>query len=198
MPLFGKRKPQADPVFVFAHINAKAMPIDRGERFEDPLDEALKKARLGEVTGGGCGLVSTTSNEVAFVGIDIDLTDLDRGLPLVASTLEELGAPKGSRLEFERNGAKETLPFGRLEGLAIYLNGTDLPAETYANADVNAVIDRVNELLTGKGAAIDFWEGPTETALYCYGRAADEMSAALAPCMQQEPLCQRARVVRFA
>lgn len=191
-----KRKPE--PIFVFAHLNAKASPIDRGERFEDPLDAVLKEAGLGEVTGGGCGLASADSDEIAFDGIDIDLTDLDRGLPLVVSTLEQLGAPKGSRLEFERDGKKEQISFGVAEGLALYLNGTDLPAETYANADINAVVERINTVLDGKGAMMDFWEGPSETALYLYGRSADEMSAALADFIKQEPLCQKSRLVRFA
>jgi hypothetical protein len=191
-----KRKPE--PTFVFAHINARAQPIDRGDRFEDPLDAVLKEAGVGEVTGGGCGLASGDSNEIEFDGIDIDLIDLGRGLPLVIQTLERLGAPKGSRLEFDRNGKSEQMPFGVAEGIALYLNGTDLPAETYANADVNAVIERINAILAGKGAMMDFWEGPRETALYLHGRSAEEMSAALADFIKQEPLCQKSRLVRFA
>jgi len=186
------------PTFVFAHINAKAKPIDRGDRFEDPLDAALKEAGVGEVTGGGCGLASKDSNEIVFDGIDIELTDLGRGLALVVQTLENLGAPKGSKLEFDRNGTNEELAFGKVEGLAIYLNGTDLPASTYAESDVNVVIQRMNELLAGNGAMLDFWEGPRETALYLYGRSADEMSDLLAGFIKHEPLCEKARLVRFA
>jgi len=47
---------------------------------------------------------------------------------LIAETLEELGAPKGSTLRVAESGTVRA--FGNAEGMAVYLNGTDLPAET--------------------------------------------------------------------
>lgn len=189
-------KPKHDPVFVFAKLNAKVMPFDRGDRFEDPLDKAIKKAGFGEVTGGGTGQQPT--GEIDHSGIDIDVVDIEQGIPFITATLDRLGAPKGSQLEYEHKGQTHTVPFGSLEGIGIYLNGTDLPPEVYEKSDINVVIETINKLLKGRGSAQDFWEGPSETALYLYGPSADAMLAAVQAFIASEPLCQKARVVRIA
>ena len=88
--------------FVFAKIQDTVKPIDRGEKYEDPLDEALKAAGLGEVTGGGSSLEQDGS--IAWVGVDIELTDQGRGIPFLKQKLIELGAPRGSVLEYSQNG----------------------------------------------------------------------------------------------
>jgi hypothetical protein len=95
--------------FVYAKILDQVGPIDRGEKYEDPLQEMLDAESLGEVTGGG-----TMQQEgiIVFVGIDVELTDLDRGIPLVAQKLHELGAPPGSTLEYEVGGKKVSHPIG--------------------------------------------------------------------------------------
>jgi hypothetical protein len=48
------------------------------------------------------------------------------------------------------------------------------------------------------GGVHSYWQGPTETALYVYGRKASEMQAALQPFLDSYPLCARARVVQIA
>ena len=86
------------------------MPIDRGEKYEDPLDEALQKAGFGEVTGGGSQLGGPNpdgSPHIEWVGIDVDLTDLSKGLPFLKHELKRLGAPQGTTLEF-KVGDKQT------------------------------------------------------------------------------------------
>jgi hypothetical protein len=90
----------AQPVstFVFAKITDNVMPIERGSKYEDPLNAALQKAKLGEVTGGGSSL--TKERKIEWVGVDIELTDLAKGIPFVKSKLRQLGAPKGSTLEY--------------------------------------------------------------------------------------------------
>ena len=45
-----------NPLFVYIKIPADLGPMDRGEQFEDPLQEALDKAVLGTITGGGSQL----------------------------------------------------------------------------------------------------------------------------------------------
>lgn len=37
------------PIFAYAHLNARIMPLDRGARYEDPLSEALEQNGLREV-----------------------------------------------------------------------------------------------------------------------------------------------------
>ncbi|HZW06163.1 MAG TPA: hypothetical protein VFF65_03490, partial [Phycisphaerales bacterium] len=90
------------------------------------------------------------------------------------------------------------VPFGKLEGIAVYLNGTDLGPEVYQSSDVNVVIEEINNAVKGRGAAADFWEGPRETALYLYGASADEMKSLIAPFMASYPLCRKARIERIA
>ena len=186
----------AEPVFVYARINARVMPMDRGERYEDPLADALEANGLGTVTGGGTG--QTADGEIEYCGIDIDLLNLERGLPFVGQLLAGCGAPKGSQLEYEQDGQRKSLPFGFLEGLALYLNGTDLPDEVYKSSDVNVVYDEINRLLGDRGSIQGHWEGPTETALYLYGYSAEEMRQKIADFVGTYPLCQKSRLVQIA
>jgi len=189
-----KSKPQ--PVFAYAQINAKIMPMDRGEQFEDPLMEAFEKNGYGAVTGGGTQI--TGDGEIDYCGIDIDLFDVPKGVSFVCQFLSEHGAPKDSKLDYEVDGKKVNVPFGSLEGLAVYLNGTDLPDEVYQQCDVNVIVDEINRLLTDHGAMFGHWQGPKETALYLYGDSADEMRHLISGFMAEYPLCQKARVVKIA
>ncbi|MFP3489095.1 hypothetical protein R0K20_15960, partial [Staphylococcus sp. SIMBA_130] len=53
--LFKKRGKAAEiePQFIVATLNARIQPIHRGEIYEDPLEEILSEASIGEVSGGG-------------------------------------------------------------------------------------------------------------------------------------------------
>lgn len=54
--MFFKAAAPADPAegdVVIARLNVRAQPLDRGEVFEDPLEEILKASGAGTVTGGG-------------------------------------------------------------------------------------------------------------------------------------------------
>jgi hypothetical protein len=185
-----------EPVFAYAQLNARILPLDRGERFEDPLQEALDAIGLWTVTGGGT--MQAESGEIEFCGLDIDLFDLERGVPFVCEFLPACGAPKGSKLQYELDGAQVEVPFGAAEGLAIYFNGTDLPDEVYANRHVNFVYDEFHRLLGDRGSVRGYWQGPTETAPYLYGVSADELKQRVAPFMREYPLCHRARIETIA
>jgi len=190
-------KPRSKPVkhYLVAQINAKVMPLDRGELFEDPLDVALRAAGLGEVSGGGT--LQAESGEIEYCDIEIECLDLSEDLfALVISTLETLGAPKGSKLQVESQD--RVLPFGKTEGLAVYLNGTDLPDETYRDSDSNFVRDEFERLLGTEGRVLNWWQGPTETALYMYGPSFSTMRGRLAAFISSYPLCQQCRVVQIA
>jgi hypothetical protein len=185
-----------EPVPVYAQLNARIMPITRGETYEDPLMEALKSRGFGEVTGGGT--MQSESGEIDYCGIDIDLVNLDQSVPFVCDFLTNLGAPKGSSLQYEFQDKTVEVPFGITEGLALYLNGTDLPIEIYERCDVNELYKEINRLLGDRGAIQGHWEGPTETALYLYGDSADEMRQLISAHVANYPLCQRSRLVVIA
>jgi hypothetical protein len=107
--LFGLAQVHAAPpptpretFFVFAKIQDQVPPIERGEKYEDPLGEALEKAKLGEVTGGGT--MQKKDGSIDWVGVDIELIDIGDALAFTKKKLRELAAPKGSVLEFRRDG----------------------------------------------------------------------------------------------
>ena len=181
-----------ETILAYAKLNARIMPLDRGDRYEDPLIEALAANGYGEVTGGGTG--QSENGEISYCGIDIDLRDVEKGVPFICEFLSAHGAPRGSALEYEHNGERFEAPFGFLEGLAIYLNGTDLPDEVYQTCDVNELFEEINRLLGDRGDIQGHWQGPTETALYLYGYSAEEMKGLIANHLATYPLCQKARV----
>jgi hypothetical protein len=185
-----------EPIFAYAQINARLMPLDRGALYEDPLAEAFAENGFGEVTGGGT--MQSQEGEIEYCGVDVDLFDLEQGVPFVCGFLAECGAPKGSKLQYEQDGQKVEVPFGVDEGLALYLNGTDLPDEVYRDCDINELYDEINRLLEGRGAIQGHWQGPTETALYLYGFSAAEMRQLIGEYVATYPLCQKARIVQIA
>jgi hypothetical protein len=179
-------------VFAYAQLNARVQPLDRGERYEDPLIEAISQKGWAEVTGGGTQMGE--NGEIDYCGIDLDLQDVEKAVPLVCEVLERCGAPRGSKLTFELDGVEKTVPFGKLEGLGVYFNGTDLPDEVYQTCDLDYCYTEINRLLGELGSVQSYWQGPTETALYLYGQSAEAMKNAIAGFMAEYPLCEKARV----
>lgn len=184
----------ADEAFVLARLNARVQPIDRGEVYEDPLDEMLRQRGLGEVTGGGTQL--DENGEVAFCDVEIALNSLSEdALAAIRECLEQLGAPKGSKLLLEDD--RPEIAFGVNEGLAVYLNGTDLPDSVYQECDIDTICDEFNRLLGTNGRLQGDWHGPTESGIYLYGPSYDVMVDAIRPFLDSYPLCQKARVVQI-
>lgn len=181
---------------VTAQLNHLLMPIDRGERYEDPLDEALSAQGLGETSGGGT--MQEQSGEIQFIDVEIDLTDLEKGVPFVIAKLEELGAPKGSILRVHDTEPARKIPFGKAEGVGIYLDGVNLPDEVYKNSDVNVVIEELNKRIEGHGEMQSHWQGNTETGLYFYGDDSNRMISLMRDFLDTYPLCKGARVVTIA
>jgi hypothetical protein len=183
-----------DGDMVIARLNVRAQPLDRGEVFEDPLDQILQAAGTGRVTGGGTMLGE--EGEIEFCDVEIMLpAATDAALGALRQALESLGAPRGSRLIWN-DGANE-LAFGTSEGLAVYLNGTDLPDSVYEECDLDRVYQEFGRLLGSEGRVVSHWQGPQETALYLYGPSADAMLSRIRPFLDSYPLCHKARVVKL-
>jgi hypothetical protein len=179
---------------LIARLNAKLQPIHRGEIFEDPLDAELKKSSLGSVSGGGTQMAKT--GEIAYCDVEIDVSaPSDAVAASVIGILERLGAPKGSKLLVAQG---HEIPFGSTEGLAVYLNGSDLPKSVYEECDANFVYSEFDRLLGGIGQVFSYWEGASETALYIYGGSFDAMKSRLEKFLTSYPLCQQCRVVQIA
>ena len=113
--------------------------------------------------------------EVEYGDIEVALVDAD-GVPKLIDLLEQLGAPKGSKI----HGAGEAdRSFGVTEGLGIYLDGLNLPDDVYEQCDSNHVFEQLSESIDGLGEICSWWQGPTETALYMYGQSFEAMRDAI-------------------
>lgn len=190
-----KQQPQQAEQFLVAKINARLQPMHRGEFFEDPLDIAQKATGTCEVSGGGTQ--QSVSGEIEYCDIEIQCSESsEETVNLIVSTLERLGAPKGSKLTVESTG--EEVPFGFTEGLAVYLNGTDLPSETYCDCDSNHVYAEFDRLLQGEGRVLSYWQGPRETAFYMYGKSFETMKQLLSGFLASYPLCAQCRIEQVA
>ncbi|MGF1879337.1 hypothetical protein L4D77_29280 [Photobacterium frigidiphilum] len=186
---------QAEPQFIVVNLNARIQPTHRGEIYEEPLDDVLSKSQSGEVSGGGSLLSSV--GEVEYCDIEIQVPNSDDAIiKFIKSSLEKIGVPKGSKIIVEATGSE--IEFGDLEGLALYLNGTELDDEVYSSSDSNYVYSELERLIDGIGRVYSYWQGPTETALYLYGFSYDEMKSSIAELVDNYPLCQKCRIERIA
>jgi hypothetical protein len=183
---------------VTAQLNHKLMPMDRGERYEDPLNDALAKNGYGATDGGGT--MMEKSKEIEYIDVEMNLTQTDKSIPFVIEHLESYGAPKGSKLIIrdQKDDKVREVPFGKIEGVGVYLDGVNLPDEVYKTCDSNLVIKEFDTLLKGHGKVQSHWQGSTETALYIYGDDAELMKKLIAPYITTYPLCKGARVVTIA
>ena len=170
---------------LYEHIG----PMDRGSRYEDPLQAALDEKRTGEVTGGGSQL--NASGGIDFADIEIELADLDAALDLVIVTLERAGTPQGSEII---QGDRVLREFGTQQCLAIYLDGTSLPDEVYANLDFDQVVKDLGAL-AGPDSYHGAAQGAEETGILFFGSDADAMFARVEPLLRTLPIGQNARVV---
>ncbi|WP_432989427.1 hypothetical protein [Dactylosporangium sp. CA-233914] len=173
-------------------LNARLRPLDRGALYEDPLQTVLDVQVPGSCVTGG-GTLMTADREPTCCDIDLDVEgDGPAVLELVTATLEKAGAPKGSTARLDE---REPVTFGVTEGLAVYLNGTDLPDEVYATSDINDLVAALLDSLGAEGSMQSYWQGPRETALYLYGPSATRMGDLIAEVLARFPLAQRCRLV---
>jgi hypothetical protein len=162
--------------------------------YEAPLASALLSHRLGELAG--TSVVMNSEMEIEYVEFELILVNHDKALQLVKLVLEEAGVPAGSEIRSEREEGLEILPFGRKEGIAIYLDGIGLPDEVYEKCSC----DGLAFLIAGALSSVDgeirgSWVGRSETAIYLYGPNAETMFSTIKPMLTTYPLCQNARVV---
>jgi len=173
-------------------LNARFLPIHRFD-LEDALQQILSQLKLGDVDGGGT-YQSPTGEIVACEIVMLLNSNSPKDIDKLRSIIESMGMPNGSKLIYEGGEA----PVGTLEGLAVYLNGTDLPAEVYKACDINKVISGLEEAMEGVGRMYSYWEGQVVTGLYFYGPSYDKMLAAAKPFIDSYPLCRECRVDKIA
>ena len=179
------------PHLVLARFYEHVEPIDRGNRYEDPLHAVLEQANLGRVTGGGSQL--NESGSIEYADVEIELANLDGALQVVAQALEEAGAPQGSEL-IQASDEKVLRQFGKHQCLAILLDGTSLPDEVYADLDFDAVIGELGAA-AGDDSFHGFAQGNEETSLFFFSPDAERMFERVEPILRRLPIGQNARVI---
>ena len=151
--LFGGQREDSDQAvdgdMIIAQLNARVQPMDRYDYYEEPLGKVLAENTAGEVTGGGTQLADEPDG-IAHCDLEIVVPEAsDMVVKLIKDTLEGIGAPKGSLLKF--TDGRDDIPFGGNVGMAVFINGTDLPDEVYQTSDVNEVISTIDEAISGIG-----------------------------------------------
>ena len=190
-----KKRVEVEPEFIVVTINARIQPMHRGEIYEDPLDAILTSNTIGEVSGGRT--LQLQSGEIKYCDVEVKVNNSGSDtVELIRATLEKIGVPKGSTIKVEANDSE--IEFGTLEGLAIYLNGTDLDDEVYANCDSNYVYTELDRLIQGNGKVYSYWQGATETAFYLYGTSFCQMKSDISELVDNYPLCQKCRIEQIA
>lgn len=174
------------------NLNAKIMPDTRGNLYEDVLEKVLKKKKIGRVDGGGTLL----SDDGIIENCDVEIEYKQKEEEALLTIIKMLPMPKGSKLILDCGDRKIAL--GTLEGLGIYLNGTDLPSEVYASCDVNYVLEKLVEILGDTVVFAGYSKGKTETALFFYGKQFTEMKEKVQSFLQEYPLCEKCRVIQVA
>ncbi len=192
--MFGLFKKKTNPGVIVVTLKAKLQPRDRAD-LEDAFGDFCEHKHIAaEVVGGGTLMLP--NGEIDCCDIEIELPDVsDKKVNEVLDVLAAMLAPKGSSALLP-DGRR--IDFGRHEGLGLYLNGTDLPAEVYANSDINHVLEECERLLKDVAMVNSHWRGDSETALYMYGTSYAEIEQRISAFVDSYPLCQKSRRVRLA
>lgn len=186
-----KKTKSAEMIPVVLHLNARLQPVHRGELFEDMLEAVLSKYDIGTILGGGTSQMP--SGEISSCDIELSLrSDYTERFRSFLCRIDMI--PKGSYLLI----GDERFEIGNIEGLALYLNGTELSEEVYLNSDINELIGLLDIAMENVGKRMSYWEGNRETALYYYGKSYDEMKEKISLIIQTYPLCEKCRVEQIA
>ncbi|MDE6285011.1 MAG: hypothetical protein K2M17_04625 [Bacilli bacterium] len=178
-----------EKVFVLLHLNMALMPNDRGDLFEDPLNEILQKEKVGEVTGGGTLLNFKGMPTACDIEFSIYREKLEKFMSFLHRISEIMG--KGSYIEFEDK--KEEI--GVLEGLALILDAVHLDQKVYEENDINTLLKGLDDDLKDVGSYHSYYNSDEATYLYFYGESYDKMNKLLKEVVHKYPLCEKCQIV---
>ena len=92
---------ESELIFVF--LPEPLGPMDRGDKYEDPIIDELERLGLGEVTGGGTGMGDEGADgrrEVESCGIDVQTNDVDATRAALRELLPKLDCQAGTQLQY--------------------------------------------------------------------------------------------------
>jgi len=94
---FAKEARDRGEYFFYIRVPGDVGPLERGHRYEEPLQQTLSAEDIGEVTGGGSQMGEGKS--IAFCGLDVVVRDRERGLALIRAVMRRLNAPSDTVIE---------------------------------------------------------------------------------------------------
>lgn len=192
-----KPEPENSETHYTAQLNALLMPVDRGDVFEDPLHELLSNAGIGEVDGGGTLMGDGEKHGITYIDVEIYLSDdTEEKRDTLIAMLNALKVPKGSFLKSEV--LNEDIPIGASEGLALFMNGTELSDEVYETCDINDVLKDVIDSLGDLFFYFGHFQGPKNTALYFYGESYDAMVPIVEEVQARHRNCEKSWIEQIA
>jgi hypothetical protein len=183
----------SNEIFLTVRINDKCEPIDRGDMYEDPLNDALEEKKLGEVTGGGSQL--NDQYQVEYCELEVCITgDLDEAKKVIIETLENNGLPKGSKIILND---EETL-IGNHDVLALHFDNVNLPESVYEENNINNVLTEIEELLGDCGQRNSHTSSNEETVVYYGGVSFAIMKEKIEQYVASHPLCKNGKIEQAA
>jgi len=93
----------SEPELVYVFLPESIGPIDRGDKYEEPIIDELERLGLGEVSGGGSSLGEPRPDGTRLIescGIDIDTHDIEATRAALRDLLPKLGCPTGTQLHY--------------------------------------------------------------------------------------------------
>jgi hypothetical protein len=97
----------SEPELVYVFLPEPLGPIDRGEKYEDPIIDELERLGLGEVSGAGTALGDERpdgTRPIESCGIDVDTDDPVATRSALRELLPKLGCPQGTQLHYTASG----------------------------------------------------------------------------------------------
>ena len=97
----------SEPELIYIFLPESLGPMDRGDKYEDPIIDELERLGLGEVSGAGTALGEEAPDgrrPIVSCGIDVDTTDVTATRAALRDLLPKLGCPKGTQLQYEIAG----------------------------------------------------------------------------------------------
>jgi hypothetical protein len=99
---------QSEPDLIYVFLPEPLGPLDRGDKYEDPIDDEIRRLGLGEVSGAGTSLGDERpdgTRPIESCGIDVDTDDVDATREALRKLLPDLGCPKGTQLHYRQADA---------------------------------------------------------------------------------------------
>lgn len=171
-------------------INDQLEPIDADEVYEEKLAEFFEENGYGFCSGGGTMLDDI--GNVQYIELEVELEKEDEGkIPEIIKKLEELGAPKGSKMYIE--GKKRVKKFGKKEGVQILVNkdNSEMPPQKIA-----MLYQEIKEMLKEPKEINRIAETEEDFIMYFYGDSYRQLKKSISDHLKEKGINKWCKIVK--